>query len=140
MTAALKVFKLACALVLLSPLLAAGGGIPPVDTVTRVSAKLNGVISPRGFFNVLVPLRKIQGVRAVKLDLAKSQITIDFSPRNPVTPAEIRQVMVDAGYRPGQVDIALLPQPEATETGPGWMKIKHPSSNNALVRWAQENF
>ena len=108
--------------------------------MSRVSATLNGVFSPRGFFNILVPLEKIEGVRATKLDLKKSLITIDFDPGISVTRAEMRQVMVDAGYRPGAVTIQHLPVAKASETGPGWMLIKHPHSRHSVIRWFQTNF
>lgn len=127
-------------LLLVASLPAVADTTRPCPSIMRASATLNGVFSPRGFFNILVPLHKLQGVRAVKLDLAMSRITIDFAPGTSVTKDQIRQVMIDAGYRPGQVDIATLPESEASETGPGWQKIKHPHSKHAIARWAQENF
>ena len=135
------------ALVVLATLLAAPVCFQAEDTatpaanVTRVAATLNGVFSPRGFFNILVPLERFEGVKAVKLDLnTRARITIDFEPGHAITQDQIRQVITDAGYRPGQVNILSLPESQATETGPGWMPIKHPTSHNAFGRWAQINF
>lgn len=108
--------------------------------MTRVSATLNGVFSPRGFFNILVPLTRLQGADAAKLDLKLSRITIDFADGASVSQDEIRQVMVEAGYRPGNILIARLPEGRASETGPGWIRIKHPRARNPLVRWLEENF
>lgn len=108
--------------------------------VTRAVASLNGVFSPRGFFNITVRLYQLAGVESAKYDLKKSRITLDFRPGVTVTPQDIRQVMVDAGYKPGPVDIQLLSPQDVSETGPGWMKIKHPRSKSAFVRWVQLNF
>ncbi len=108
--------------------------------ITRATAILNGVFSPRGFFNITVRLYQLTGVEAAKFDLKKSQITLDFKPGVTVTPQDIQQVMVGAGYKPGPVQIRLLEPSEVSETGPGWVKIKHPKSKNAVIRWFQLNF
>ncbi len=114
---------------------------PPAELkVTRVVAHLNGVFSPRGFFNITVRLYQLTGVEAAKYDLKKTQITVDFKPGVAVTPEQMRQVMVSAGYKPGPIEIDLLTVAETSETGPGWVKIKHPSSKNPVVRWFQLNF
>lgn len=112
----------------------------PAILMTRAAATLNGVFSPRGFFNILVPLGDISGVRAAKLDLKISRITIDFEPGTPVTQAEIRNVMVKAGYKPGPVRIEQVAESSQAETGPGWLMIRHPQSGNAFVRWMKINF
>lgn len=114
----------------------------PRDTadITRATTTLNGVFSPRGFFNITVRLYRLPGVDAAKFDLKKSRITIDFKPGIAVNPHDIQQVMVQAGYKPGPVEIVELPPGNAAETGPGWVKIKHPSARNPLVRWFQLNF
>ena len=131
---------LACALLVL-PFAAAAADIPPASAqITRVSATLNGVFSPRGFFNILVPLGQIQGVRATKLDLKKSLITIDFNPGTPVTKTEMRQVMVNAGYKPGPVAMEHIPVSKVSEIGPGWKAVKQPHSKNPLIRWFKMNF
>jgi hypothetical protein len=108
--------------------------------ITRASAILNGVFSPRGFFNITVRLYQLNGVDAAKFDLKKSQITLDFTPGVTVTPEQIQQVMIGAGYKPGPVQIQLLEPKEVSETAPGWVKIKHPSSKNPVIRWFQLNF
>jgi hypothetical protein len=126
---------------LVLPFAAAAADIPPASAqITRVSATLNGVFSPRGFFNILVPLGQIQGVRATKLDLKKSLITIDFDPGIPVTKAEMRQVMENAGYKPGPVAMEHIPVSKVSEIGPGWRTVKHPRSKNVLIRWLKMNF
>jgi len=108
--------------------------------ITRAVAALNGVFSPRGFFNITVRLYQLDGVDAAKYDLKKSQITLDFKPGITVTPERIQDVMAGAGYKPGPVHIQLLAPNEVFETGPGWVKIKHPQSKNRVVRWFQLNF
>ncbi len=114
---------------------------PTADAkITRAVANLNGVFSPRGFFNITVRLYQLAGVESAKFDLKKSQVTLDFKPGVTVTPEQIQQVMTGAGYKPGPVRIQLLALNEASETGPGWVKIKHPKSKNAVIRWFQLNF
>lgn len=108
--------------------------------VTRAVATLNGVFSPRGFFNITVRLYQLPGVEWAKFDLKKSRITLDFKPGVTVTPKEIQQVMVSAGYKPGPVRIEVLAASKVSETGPGWVKIKHPTSKNPVLRWLQLNF
>ncbi len=108
--------------------------------ITRATALLNGVFSPRGFFNITVRLYQHPEVEWAKFDLKKSRITLDFKPGVTVTPDEIQEIMIDAGYKPGPVTIQSLPASEASETGPGWMKIKHPKSKNPIVRWFELNF
>lgn len=121
-------------------LVASLGFAAPPPVITRVSATLNGVIAPRGFFNILVPLSKIQGATAAKLDLKISRITIDFAPGATVTQKEMRQVIVDAGYRPGPIAIVQLPEGGAAESGSGWIRIKHPKTRNPIAHWIEENF
>jgi hypothetical protein len=105
--------------------------------ITRVVATLNGVFSPRGFFNINVRLYRAPGVEWAKFDLKKSQLTLDFKPGVSVTPDEIRKIMASAGYRPGPVRIERA---APVRTGPGWVRIKHPAGSNPLVRWFQLNF
>ncbi len=112
----------------------------PEPQVTRAVATLNGVFSPRGFFNITVRLYQLPGVEWAKFDLKKSRVTLDFKPGVTVTAEDIQQVMSSAGYKPGPVKIELLAASAASQTGPGWMKIKHPTSKNAIVRWFQLNF
>jgi copper chaperone CopZ len=123
-----------------SPVAAAVKAPPASARIVRVSALLNGVFSPRGFFNILVSLGEVQGVRATKLDLEQSLITIDFDPGQTVTPAQIHQIMINAGYKPGAVAIKQLPLSSASETGPGWRRVKHTNSKDPLIRWVKTNF
>lgn len=109
-------------------------------TVTRAVATLNGVFSPRGFFNIIVRLNQLPGVESAKLDLKKSRITMDFSPGVTVTKAQVQSAIRGAGYRPGPISIQSLSQDQASETGPGWVKLKHPKSSNPVARWFALNF
>jgi copper chaperone CopZ len=108
--------------------------------ITRAVATLNGVFSPRGFFNITVRLYQLPGVDWAKYDLKQSRITLDFKPGVTVTPEEIQQVMIAAGYKPGPVTIESHAVSEVFESGPGWVKIKHPRSKHAIVRWFELNF
>ncbi len=108
--------------------------------MTRASVTLNGVFSPRGYFNLLVRLGKLQDTKAVKLDLRKSRITIDFAPGIQIQAEQIRDVMKEAGYKPGPVTLKQISDNSAVENGPGWMDIKHPTDRNGFVRWLKENF
>ena len=128
------------AALLISPMSPSSTQIWAQPEVTRVSATLNGVFSARGYFNILVPLMHMQGVSAAKLDLKPSLITIDFADGVPVSQEKIRHVIIEAGYRPGNVLIQRFPERQARETGPGWIRINHPKTKNPLVRWLEENF
>ena len=108
--------------------------------ITRAVATLNGVFSPRGFFNITVGLYRVPGVEWAKFDLKKSRMTLDFTPGVTVTPERIQTVMKNAGYKPGPVQILSLAPADVSETGRGWMKIKHPSSKNRVIRWFDLNF
>lgn len=108
--------------------------------ITRAIAMLNGVFSPRGFFNITVRLYQLAGVQMAKFDLKKSQMILDFQPGTTVGQRDVQRVVADAGYKPGPVEILLLSPHDVLETGPGWVKIKHPRSKNSLVRWFQLNF
>lgn len=112
----------------------------PEPEIMRATAMLNGVFSPRGFFNITVRLYQLPDVEWAKFDLKKSRVTLDFKPGVTVTTGEIRQVMIDAGYKPGPVTIQSLPANEASEIGPGWVKIKHPKSKNPIIHWFELNF
>lgn len=125
---------------LFTPTASCGEDVGSGPKLTRAVATLNGVFSPRGFFNITVRLYQLPGVDAAKFDLKKSRITLDFKPGVTVTPEQIQQVMSGAGYKPGPVDIQLLSPGEVSETGPGWVKIKHPTSHNPVIRWFQLNF
>lgn len=126
--------------VLFTPAILCGQDVSAAPKLTRAVATLNGVFSPRGFFNITVRLYQLPGVDAAKFDLKKSRITLDFKPGVTVTTEQIQQVMIGAGYKPGPVIIQLLSPGEVSETGPGWVKIKHPTSRNPVIRWFQLNF
>ncbi|HTS75635.1 MAG TPA: cation transporter [Bryobacteraceae bacterium] len=117
-----------------------GSPLPNQETVTRAVATLNGVFSPRGFFNITVRLYTLDGIRAAKFDLKKSQMTVDFEPSASVDRHAIEQVLRDAGYRPGAVRIESLPHSRAAESGPGWMQARSPRSKNPVTRWFFQNF
>lgn len=126
------------AAVVLQP--ASSQSLADATKITRAVAILNGVFSPRGFFNITVRLYQLPSIDAAKFDLKKSRITLDFKPGATTTEKEIQQVMVEAGYKPGPVRIEVLPAEQASETGPGWVKLKHPKSKNPVIRWVQLNF
>lgn len=131
------------ALALPRPVLAASLGqtTPANDkSFQRVTEQLRGVFSPRSFFNILVRIDKLPGVVRAKFDLKKSQLTLDFLPGVVVSPDDIRKVMVDAGYTPGPFKIDNIPVSAPPDNRPGWVKIKHPRSRSALVRWLEINF
>ena len=106
----------------------------------RVTVHLNGVFSPRGFFNIMVRVYQLQGVVRAKLDLKESRLTLDFAPGVVVSPTEIRSVMVNAGYSPGPFKIEEISVNAPPDNRPGWIKVKHPRSHSALVRWLEINF
>ena len=107
----------------------------------RVTAHLNGVFSPRGFFNILVRLYSLPALESAQFNLRRSSVVLDFPPGSPlVTTGQIQRIEKDAGYRPGQVEIQKIPARSFAEDGPGWMKIKHPQSKYAVVRWLKQNF
>lgn len=107
----------------------------------RVTAHLNGVFSPRGFFNILVRLYSLPSLESAQFNLRQSSIILDFPPGTPpVTSDQIQRIEKDAGYRPGQVEIQQIPAASFAENGPGWTKIKHPQSKYAVIRWLKQNF
>ena len=107
----------------------------------RVTAHLNGVFSPRGFFNILVRLYSLPTLESAQFNLRQSSIVLDFPPGTPgVTSNQIQLIEKDAGYRPGRVEIQQIPARSFAENGPGWTKIKHPQSKYAVIRWLKQNF
>lgn len=112
----------------------------PDTQILRAVAGLNGVFSPRGYFNITVRLYQLQGVEWAKYDMKKARITLDFFPGVVVTEKQIQQVMTNAGYKPGPVTIEKIAAQNVSRSGPGWVKIKHPKAKNAVVRWFQLNF
>lgn len=113
----------------------------PDDSWQRVTAHINGVFSPRGYFNLLVGLYSLPTLKSAQFNLGSSTIVLDFPPQSPtVTEEEIQHIEKLAGYRPGAVSIAWIPAHSFAESGPGWIKIKHPKSKNIVVRWFKQNF
>jgi hypothetical protein len=126
------------AMVLAGTALRAGRPQSP-EAGTRAVAKLNGVFSPRGFFNIIVRLNRMDGAEWAKLDLKKSQITVDFAPGIEVTPEIIQQAERQAGYKPGPVTIEPL-TPLVDRSAPGWQRLKHPRTKSPVARWFELNF
>jgi hypothetical protein len=110
------------------------------ELITRATANLNGVTSPRGFFNVTVRLYQLRGVEWAKYDLKKSMITMDFEPGVTVTSDEVGKVISLAGYKPGSVQVEQVQKPEQYEHRLGWNKIRRPTAKNPIGRWFQVNF
>lgn len=107
----------------------------------RVTAHINGVFSPRGYFNLLVGLYSLSQLDRAQFNLSTSTIVMDFPPGSPViTAAVIQTIEKRGGYRPGGVTIQQIAPADLRETGPGWMTIKHPQSKNLFLHWAQQNF
>jgi copper chaperone CopZ len=110
------------------------------EMITRATANLNGVTSPRGYFNITVRLYQLRGVEWAKYDLKKSTITLDFAPGVTVKTEEISGVMSSAGYKPGAVHIEQVEKPEQYQHRLGWNKIRRPTAGNPVGRWFQVNF
>lgn len=107
----------------------------------RVTAYVNGVFSPRGYFNLLVGLYSLPTLKSAQFNLGQSTIVLDFPPDTlPITIQQIQHIEKIAGYRPGPVKIRAISPASFVENGPGWIPIKHPKSSNAFVRWAKQNF
>ncbi len=107
----------------------------------RVTAHLNGVFSPRGFFNILVRLYSLPSLKSAQFNLRQSSVILDFPPgTSPITSDQIQRIEKDAGYRPGSVEIQKIPVHSFAENGPGWTKIKHPQSKYTVIRWLKQNF
>ncbi len=111
------------------------------DSWQRVTAHLNGVFSPRGFFNILVGLYSLPTLKSAQFNLGQSSIVLDFPPNTvPITTKQIQNIEKAAGYRPGPVAIQWIPAQSFAENGSGWVKIKHPQSKNMFKRWLEQNF
>ena len=115
-------------------------GASSAETITRATAHLNGVTSPRGFFNITVRLYQLPGVAWAKYDLRSSMLTLDFEPGAGATPEQIQAVMKAAGYKPGAVQIGSVEKPDSYDHRLGWNPIRRPKSKNALARWFELNF
>ncbi len=107
----------------------------------RVTAHLNGVLGPRGYFNIRVRLYSLPNLKSAQFNLRQASMILDFPPgTSPITSGQIQRIEKDAGYRPGQVEIQRIPARSFAENGPGWTKIKHPQSKHAVIRWLKQNF
>jgi len=102
--------------------------------------QVHGVFSPRGFFNILVRLYKLNGLDRYKFDLRDSEMILDFFPGARVDPAEIKNLMIKAGYRPGPFKIEHLPGGAASRDAAGWHSPPGAESKSAIVRWLKTNF
>ena len=144
MTACARIrYRILALLLLLSVSCAANSQMSGSQDVCwqRITAHLNGVFSPRGFFNILVRLYSLPTLESAQFNLRQSSIVLDFPPGTPpVTSGQIQRIERDAGYRPGQVEIQQIPVRSFAESGPGWTKIKHPQSKYAVIRWLKQNF
>ncbi len=107
---------------------------------SRVTVTVLGIFSPRGVFNIAVRLYTLNGLARYKFDIPDSLMTLDFEPGVKVNPAEVRSVMVKAGYRPGPFKIEALPVKDATDEGRGWFKPPKVDSRSAFIRWLRINF
>ncbi len=134
---------LAWVLLVLAPCVAIGAPSAPGQNASwqRITAHINGVFSPRGFFNLLVGLYSLPSLRSAQFNLGRSSIVMDFPPNTPeITPEQIHRIEKSAGYRPGTVEVEHIAARNFAEKGPGWIRIKHPQSRNALRRWLEQNF
>ncbi len=101
---------------------------------TRAVAKLYGVYSPRGFFNLVVRLKCLDNAEWVKLDLKLAQITVDFGPGEEVSKETLARVQHEAGYRPGPVDLFRVTGETVDHSAPGWMRLKSPPPKKTAQR------
>jgi hypothetical protein len=107
----------------------------------RVTAHINGVFSPRGYFNLLVGLYSLPTLHRAQFNLGAATIVMDFPPGSPtITAGMIHTIERRAGYRPGPISTQEIAQKSIAETGAGWTTIKHPLAKNSFIRWAQQNF
>jgi hypothetical protein len=101
---------------------------------TRAVAKLYGVYSPRGFFNIVVRLKCLDNAEWVKLDLKLARITVDFAPGEEVSKEALARVQHEAGYRPGPVDLLRVTGEMVDHSAPGWMRLKSPPPRKTAQR------
>jgi hypothetical protein len=113
---------------------------PYPNTFTRVTVHVLGVFSLRGFFNMQARLYQTQGLARYKFNLRDSEMVVDFKPGVFVRPAEITQLMVQAGYRPGPFSLQQLPANTLSAHGSGWMEAPSASDGSPLSRWLKMNF
>jgi copper chaperone CopZ len=109
-------------------------------TISRAAIHLNGVTSNRGYFNVAIRLRQVDGIEWAKYDLSKSMITVDFAPGKSPTADELREACRSAGYKPGEIDLKTVEQPVTHDGKLGWRRMKQATARNPVARWFQLNF
>lgn len=110
------------------------------QSFTRVTVHVLGVFSLRGFFNMQARLYQTQGLARYKFNLRDSLMILDFQPGVTVPPSEIKQLMVDAGYRPGPFSMQQLPLSALSNNGSGWIEAPHASGRSPFVTWLKMNF
>ncbi len=101
---------------------------------TRAVAKLYGVYSPRGFFNLVVRLKCLDNAEWVNSDLKLARITVDFAPGEEVSKETLARVQHEAGYRPGPVDLFRVTGETVDHSAPGWMRLKSPPPKKTAQR------
>ncbi len=114
-------------------------GVEP-RSFMRVTVHVLGVFSLSGFFNMQARLYQTQGLARYKFNLRDSLMILDFEPGVSVPPSEIKQLMVEAGYRPGPFSIQQLPVSALSDSGSGWIEAPRVSGQSSLVRWLKMNF
>ena len=114
------------------------------EVITRATAGVNGITSPRGFFNISVNIYRVPDVEWVKFDLEANRLTLDCKPGSSITGDELRAAIRDAmtlgGFKPGEVKVDKVEQPSTHPPKLGWRKVKRPTSKSAFGRWFQINF
>jgi hypothetical protein len=107
---------------------------------TRVRVHILGIFSPRGIFNLVVRLYKLDGLERYKFDMPDALMILDFKPGVKVDPTAVRNVMVRAGYQPGPFTIDELPVSAFSPNEPGWLRPPKIEAKSALMRWFELNF
>ncbi len=128
---------------LLPTLLLLAGGLR-AETVTRAIAGVNGITSPRGFFNISVNIYRVPAVEWMKFDLEANRLTLDCKPGSTITEDELREAVRSAmtlgGFKPGPVKVERVEQPSEHPAKLGWRKVKRPTAKSGVGRWFQINF
>ncbi len=106
----------------------------------RAILKVQGVFSPRGFFNIEVRLYQLKGLKRYRFDLKDSLAILDFEPGVSISSSSLKNVMVMAGYQPGPVTIKEITLSQMKEKGRGWLAPPAVNSPWAFIRWLELNF
>ena len=110
------------------------------EKAIRATLKVQGVFSPRGFFNIEVRLYHLQGLKRYRFDLKNSLAILDFKPGISISSSSLRNVMVMAGYQPGPVTIEKILVSKMKDHGRGWITPPKINSRWAFIRWLELNF